>query len=236
MSKEMNPFELVQAQFDHNAELLNLDSALREFMREPERVIQFTIPIDMDNGTTKTFTGFRIQHSTARGPAKGGLRFAEDETIDMVRQLAMMMSWKCAAVDIPLGGGKGGIIVDPRKLSDRETERLCRGWVRKVYDFVGPEIDVPAPDVGTNSQDMLWIMDEYDTINRNRKPGFVTGKAVGVGGSLGRTEATGYGTVYCIREALKRLGIDFKDATASIQGAGNVAQYTAKNLFNMAGK
>lgn len=236
MSKEMNPFELVQAQFDHNAELLNLDSALREFMREPERAIQFTIPIDMDNGTTKTFTGFRIQHSTARGPAKGGLRFAEDETIDMVRQLAMMMAWKCAAVDIPLGGGKGGIIVDPRKLSDRETERLCRGWVRKVYDFVGPEIDVPAPDVGTNPQDMLWIMDEYDTINRNRKPGFVTGKAVGVGGSLGRTEATGYGTVYCIREALKRLGIDFKDATASIQGAGNVAQYTCEKFIQYGGK
>ncbi|MBA7615705.1 NAD-specific glutamate dehydrogenase [subsurface metagenome] len=236
MSKEMNPFKLVQAQFDHNAESLNLDPALREFMRESERVIQFTIPIDMDNGTTKTFTGFRVQHSTARGPAKGGLRFAEDETIDMVRQLAMMMAWKCAVVDIPLGGGKGGIIVDPRKLSDRETERLCRGWVRKVYDFVGPEIDVPAPDVGTNPQDMLWIMDEYDTINRNRKPGFVTGKAVGVGGSLGRTEATGYGTVYCIREALKRLGIDFKDATASIQGAGNVAQYTCEKFVQYGGK
>jgi len=236
MSKEMNPFKLVQAQFDHNAELLNLDSALREFMREPERAIQFTIPIDMDNGTTKTFTGFRVQHSTARGPAKGGLRFAEDETIDMVKQLAMMMAWKCAVVDIPLGGGKGGIVLDPRKLSDRETERLCRGWVRKVYDLVGPEIDVPAPDVGTNPQDMLWIMDEYDVINRNRKPGFVTGKAVGVGGSLGRTEATGYGTVYCIREALKRLGIDFKDATASIQGAGNVAQYTCEKFVQYGGK
>ncbi len=232
----MNPFELVQTQFDHNAESLNLDSALREFMREPERAIQFTVPIDMDNGTTKTFTGFRVQHSTARGPAKGGLRFAEDETIDMVRQLAMMMAWKCAVVDIPLGGGKGGIILDPRKLSDRETERLCRGWVRKVYDFVGPEIDVPAPDVGTNPQDMLWIMDEYDTINRNRKPGFVTGKAVGVGGSLGRTEATGYGTVYCIREALKRLDINFKYATASIQGAGNVAQYTCEKFVQYGGK
>jgi len=232
----MNPFKLVQAQFDHNAELLNLDPALGEFMREPERAMQFTIPIDMDNGTTKTFTGFRVQHSTARGPAKGGLRFAEDETIDMVKQLAMMMAWKCAVVDIPLGGGKGGIIVDPRKLSDRETERLCRGWVRKVYDIVGPEIDVPAPDIGTNPQDMLWIMDEYDTINRNRKPGFVTGKAVGVGGSLGRTEATGYGVVYCIREALKRLGIDFKEATASIQGAGNVAQYTCEKFVQCGGK
>ena len=232
----MNPFKLVQAQFDQNAERLNLDPAFREFLREPERVIQFTIPIDMDNGTTKTFIGYRSQHSTARGPAKGGLRFAEDETIDMVKQLAMMMAWKCAVVDIPLGGGKGGIVVDPRKLSDRETERLCRGWVRKVYDLVGPEIDVPAPDVGTNPQDMLWIMDEYDVINRNRKPGFVTGKAVGVGGSLGRTEATGYGVVYCIREALKRLGINFKDATASIQGAGNVARYAVEKFVQYGGK
>lgn len=236
MSKEMNPFELVQAQFDHNAERLCLDPALCEFLREPERVIQFTIPVDMDNGITKTFTGFRVQHSTARGPAKGGLRFAEDETIDMIKQLAMMMAWKCAVVDIPLGGGKGGVVIDPRKLSNGETEKLCRGWVRKVYDFVGPDIDVPAPDVGTNPQDMLWIMDEYDVIARSRKPGFVTGKAVGVGGSLGRTEATGYGTVYCIREVLKRLGIDFKDATASIQGAGNVAQYTCEKFVQYGGK
>lgn len=236
MSKEMNLFELVQAQFDHNAERLCLDPALCEFLREPERVIQFTIPVDMDNGITKTFTGFRVQHSTARGPAKGGLRFAEDETIDMVKQLAMMMAWKCAVVDIPLGGGKGGVVIDPRKLSNGETEKLCRGWVRKVYDFVGPDIDVPAPDVGTNPQDMLWIMDEYDVIARSRKPGFVTGKAVGVGGSLGRTEATGYGTVYCIREVLKRLGIDFKDATASIQGAGNVAQYTCEKFVQYGGK
>jgi len=236
MSKEMNLFEMVQAQFDHNAEKLNLDPALRAFMREPERQLQFTIPVDMDDGTTKTFTGFRIQHSTARGPAKGGIRFAKDETIDMVRSLATMMTWKCAVVDIPLGGAKGGIIVDPRELSDRETERLCRGWVRRVYDFVGPEMDIPAPDVATNPQDMLWIMDEYDTIARCRKPGFVTGKVVGIGGSLGRTEATGYGVVYCIREALKRLGIDFKDAIASIQGAGNVARYAVEKFVQYGGK
>jgi len=236
MSKEMNPFELVQAQFDQNAERLGLDPAMREFLREPERVIQFTIPIDMDDGTTRTFIGFRSQHSTARGPAKGGLRFAADETIDMVKQLAMMMAWKCAVVDIPLGGGKGGVVVDPRELSDREVERLCRGWVRRVYDIVGPEIDVPAPDVATNPQDMLWIMDEYETIARCRKPGFVTGKMVGVGGSLGRTEATGYGVVYCIREALKRLGIDFREATASIQGAGNVARYACEKFVQYGGK
>ncbi len=190
----------------------------------------------MDDGTTKTFTGFRVQHSTARGPAKGGLRFAEDETIDMVRGLAMMMTWKCAVVNIPLGGGKGGVVCNPRELSDRETEKLCRGWVRKVYDFIGTEMDVPAPDVATNPQDMLWIMDEYDTIARSRKPGVVTGKAVGVGGSLGRTEATGFGAIYCVREALKRLNIDFKDATLSIQGAGNVASYAVKKFTEYGGK
>jgi len=154
----------------------------------------------------------------------------------MVRGLAMMMAWKCAVVDIPLGGSKGGIIVDPRKLSERETERLCRGWVRKVYDIVGPEMDVPAPDVATNPQDMLWIMDEYDTLARSRKPGFVTGKSVGVGGSLGRTEATGYGVIYCVRESFKRLGLDFKGATASIQGAGNNAQYCCDMFTKYGGK
>lgn len=236
MTIERNPFKIVQAQFDHNAEVLGLDPALRAFMREPERQLQVTIPVDMDNGTTKTFTGFRVQHSTARGPTKDGIRFAAEKTLDMVHGLAMMMAWKCAVVDIPLGGAKGGIIVDPRKLSERETERLCRGWVRKVYDFVGPEMDVPAPDVATNPQDMLWIMDEYDTIARCRKPGFVTGKAVGLGGSLGRTEATGYGVIYCVREAFKRLGLDFKGATVSIQGAGNNAQYCCELFTQYGGK
>ncbi len=235
-NKEISQFEIVQAQFDTNAENCNLAQPICEFLRQAEREIIVRIPVEMDNGSTKTFTGFRVQHSTARGPAKGGLRFAEDETLDMVRALAMMMAWKCAVVNIPLGGGKGGVICNPRELSDRETEKLCRGWVRKVYDFVGPEMDVPAPDVATNPQDMLWIMDEYDTIARCRKPGFVTGKAVGVGGSLGRTEATGYGVIYCVRESLKRLNIDFKGATASIQGAGNNAQYCCEKFVEYGGK
>lgn len=234
--KEMNQFEIVQAQFDANAEKCGLSQPMREFLREAEREIRVRIPVEMDDGTTKTFTGFRVQHSTARGPAKGGLRFAEDETIDMVRALAMMMAWKCAVVNIPLGGGKGGVACNPRELSERETEKLCRGWVRKVYDFVGPDMDVPAPDVATNPQDMLWIMDEYDTIARSRKPGFVTGKTVGVGGSLGRTEATGYGVIYCVREALKRLNISFEGATASIQGAGNNAQYCCEKFVEYGGK
>jgi len=234
--KEMNPFKICQAQFDSNADKCDLCDSVAEFLREAEREIIVRIPVEMDDGTTKTFTGFRVQHSTARGPAKGGLRFAEDETLDMVRGLAMMMTWKCAVVNIPLGGGKGGVKCDPRALSDRETEKLCRGWVRKVYDIVGPEIDVPAPDVATNPQDMLWIMDEYDTIARSRRPGFVTGKGVGVGGSLGRTEATGFGVVFCVREALKRMNIDFKDATLSIQGAGNVASYAVKKFVGFGGK
>jgi glutamate dehydrogenase (NAD(P)+) len=234
--KKMNPFEIVQSQFDANADKCSLGQPIREFLREAEREIRVRIPVEMDDGSTKTFTGFRVQHSTARGPAKGGLRFAEDETIDMVRGLAMMMTWKCAVVNIPLGGGKGGVACNPRELSDRETEKLCRGWVRKVYDFVGPEMDVPAPDVATNPQDMLWIMDEYDTIARSRKPGFVTGKAVGVGGSLGRTEATGFGAIFCVREALKRMNIDFKDATLSIQGAGNVASYAVRKFTEYGGK
>ena len=234
--KELNPFEIVQAQFDENARKGNLDKSMQEFLREAEREIQIRIPVEMDDGTTKTFTGFRVQHSTARGPAKGGLRFAANETIDMVRALAIMMTWKCAVVNIPLGGGKGGVACDPRELSERETEKLCRGWVRKVFDLVGPDMDVPAPDVATNPQDMLWIMDEYDTIARSRKPGFVTGKAVGVGGSLGRTEATGYGVIYCVREAFKRLNIDFKGTTASIQGAGNNAQYCCEKFTEYGGK
>ena len=234
--QKMNPFKICQLQFDSNAEKCDLCQSMQEFLREAEREIRVRIPVEMDDGTTKTFTGFRVQHSTARGPSKGGLRFAEDETIDMVRALAMMMAWKCAVVNIPLGGGKGGVVCNPRELSDRETEKLCRGWVRKVYDIVGPEMDVPAPDVATNPQDMLWIMDEYDTIARSRKPGFVTGKSVGVGGSLGRTEATGYGVIYCVREALKRLNIDFKDATASIQGAGNNAQYCCEKFVEYGGK
>ena len=234
--KEMNPFQIVQTQLDGNAKKCNLDESMCQFLREAEREMRVRIPVEMDDGTTKTFTGFRVQHSTARGPAKGGLRFAEDETVDMVRGLAMMMTWKCAVVNIPLGGGKGGVICNPRELSDRETEKLCRGWVRKVYDFVGPEMDVPAPDVATNPQDMLWIMDEYDTIVRSRKPGFVTGKSVGVGGSLGRTEATGFGAIFCVREALKRMNIDFKDATLSIQGAGNVATYAVRKFTEYGGK
>jgi len=232
--KAFNPFEMAQKQFDGVAEKLGLDQGTRDLLRNPSRELHFTIPVRMDNGSVKIFRGFRIQHNDARGPAKGGIRFHPHETIDTVKALATWMTWKCAVVDIPLGGGKGGVICDPRELSDREQEKICRGWVRQVSKLVGPLNDVPAPDVMTHGQHMLWMMDEYEVINGGKYPGFITGKPVGMGGSLGRTEATGYGVVYTVREAMKELGIPIQGATAAIQGAGNVAQY-ALDLFTQYG-
>ena len=161
----------------------------------------------MDDGSVKVFRGFRVQHNDARGPGKGGIRFHPQETVDTVRALSMWMTWKCAVVDIPLGGAKGGVICDPHNLSQREQEQICRGWVRQVAKNVGPISDVPAPDVMTNAQHMMWMLDEFEEIHGGRYPGFITGKPVDLGGSQGRTEATGYGLVFTLREALKELGI-----------------------------
>ena len=221
-----NPFEMAQRQFDGVAEKLGLDMGTREFLRVPMREYNFSIPVRMDDGGTKVYRGFRVQHCDARGPAKGGIRFHPHETVDTVRALATWMTWKTAVVDIPLGGGKGGVICDPREMSDREQEQICRGYIRQIAKNIGPVQDIPAPDVMTNKQHMLWMMDEYEHIIGGQYPGVITGKPVGMGGSLGRTEATGYGVVYTAREALKEIGIDIKDATVSIQGSGNVAQYT----------
>ena len=232
--KAFNPFDLARQQFDAVAEKLGLDQGTCDFLRSPMREIHFGIPVRMDDGNVKVFRGFRVQHNDARGPAKGGIRFHPQETIDTVRALATWMTWKTAVVDIPLGGGKGGVICDPHNLSDREPERLCRGWVRQIFNNVGPVQDVPAPDVMTHGQHMLWMMDEYETLAGGRYPGFITGKPVGMGGSLGRTEATGYGVIYTVREAMKELGIEMQGATASVQGAGNVAQY-AIDLFQQYG-
>jgi glutamate dehydrogenase (NAD(P)+) len=235
-SKPFNPFEMAQTQFDAVAERLGLDQATRDLLRTPLREYHFNIPVRMDDGTYKVFKGFRVQHSDARGPCKGGIRFHPQETVDTVKALATWMTWKCAVVDIPLGGGKGGVICDPHNLSDREQEAICRGWVRQVARNVGPLQDVPAPDVMTNGQHMLWMMDELEKVRGEKLPGFITGKPVGMGGSLGRTEATGYGVVYTIREAMKHLGIDIKGATLAIQGAGNVAQYTIDLFTRYGGK
>ena len=229
MIKEaFNPFRMAQAQFDSVADKLELDAATRDLLRNPMREYSFNIPIQMDDGSRKVFRGFRVQHNDARGPCKGGIRFHPQETIDTVRALSMWMTWKCAVVDIPLGGGKGGVICDPHNLSAREQEQICRMWVRQLSRDVGPIADVPAPDVMTSAQHMLWMLDEYETIHGGKYPGFITGKPVGMGGSLGRTEATGFGVVYTIREALRLLNVRPEDTIASVQGFGNVAQFAIR--------
>jgi len=230
-----NEFEMAQRQFDHVAELLKLDPQVREILRWPMREFSFRIPVRMDDGTIRVFQGFRVQHNDARGPNKGGIRFHPAETLDMVRALATWMTWKCAVVDIPLGGGKGGVVVDPATLSTGEKERLVRGWVNVMWRNIGPRQDVPAPDVGTNPQMMGWMMDEYSRLSGVYTPGVFTGKPVGGGGSLGRTEATGYGVIYTVREAMKQLGIDSTKCTAAVQGFGNVAQYAAIGFIEMLG-
>ncbi len=231
-----NPFETAQRQFDHAADLLDLNQATRDFLRNPMREYHFTIPVKMDDGNMKVFKGFRVQHNDARGPAKGGIRFHPMETIDTVRALSMWMTWKTAVADIPLGGGKGGVICDPHHLSRTEQEQICRGWVRQVVKNVGPNVDVPAPDVMTNPQHMLWMLDEYELIRGERLPGFITGKPVGMGGSKGRTEATGYGLMITVREALKELKMKPENTTASFQGFGNVGRYAIELYQRMGGK
>jgi glutamate dehydrogenase len=236
MEKPFNAFEMAQKQFDAAAEKLGLDQAARDLLRNPLREYHFLVPVRMDDGSYKVFRGFRVQHSDARGPCKGGIRFHPHETVDTVRALAMWMTWKTAVVDIPLGGGKGGVICDPHNLSDREQEGICRGWVRQVAPNVGPAQDVPAPDVMTHGQHMLWMMDEYERIHGAKYPGFITGKPVGMGGSLGRTEATGFGVMYTVREAMKELGIDIKNSVGAFQGFGNVSQYAVKLYKEYGGK
>lgn len=227
MTGTTNAFEMAQQQFDHVAKLLKLDPSVCELLRWPMREFQFRIPVRMDNGTLRVFQGYRVQHNDARGPNKGGIRFHPAETIDTVRALATWMTWKCAVADIPLGGGKGGVIVDPATLSTTEKERLCRGFIQAIWRNIGPRQDVPAPDVGTTPQMMGWMMDEYSKLTGAYTPGVITGKPLGGGGSLGRTEATGFGVIYNIREAMKHLKMAPEKSTAAIQGFGNVSQYAA---------
>ena len=234
MSRTYNAYETAKEQFDKIAEFLDLDRATKDLLREPLREFHFSIPVRMDDGNVKIFKGFRVQHNDALGPAKGGIRFHPQETIDTVRALAMWMTWKCSVVDIPLGGAKGGIICDPHDLSQREQERLCRGWVRQMARNIGPLLDIPAPDVMTTGQHMLWMLDEYELIYGGRYPGAITGKPVGMGGSLGRIEATGYGLIFTVREALRELEIRVEDTKASVQGFGNVGQH-AIELYNKLG-
>jgi glutamate dehydrogenase/leucine dehydrogenase len=231
----LNPFEMAQRQFDEVADQLGLDDGVRAMLRWPLREFRFRIPVRMDDGTLRVFDGYRVQHNDARGPSKGGIRWAANETLDTVRALATWMTWKCAVADIPLGGGKGGVVVDPATLSVREKEQICRGWVDQMWKNIGPRTDVPAPDVGTTPQMMGWMMDEYSKLHGEYTPGVITGKPVGGGGSLGRTEATGYGAIYVVREAFKHLGIDPAGTRVSIHGFGNVAQYASLGYIEMLG-
>jgi len=229
-TKSYNPYRMAQAQLERIAEMLELDEATREFLLTPSREYQFTIPVRMDDGNVRVFHGYRIVHNDARGPGKGGIRFHPLETIDTIRALAIWMTWKCAVVDIPLGGSFGGVTCDPHILSQREQEQLCRSWVRRLSKTVGPLLDVPAPDIMTNAQHMLWMLDEYEVIRGEKYPGFITGKPVSMGGSQGGLEATGFGLVFTVREALKELGLRPAETSASVQGFGNVGRYAVKLL------
>lgn len=225
MPELINAFQMAQSQFDNVAEQLNLDPQVAEILRWPAREFKFQIPVHMDDGSIRTFFGYRVQHNDARGPSKGGIRFHPSETLDTVRALAMWMTWKTAIADIPLGGGKGGVPVDSATLSVKEKEKLCRGWITQMWRNIGPRQDVPAPDVGTTPQMMGWMMDEYSKLVGQYTPGVITGKPVGGGGSLGRTEATGFGAIYTVREAMKHLKLEPSQTSAAIQGFGNVSQY-----------
>jgi glutamate dehydrogenase len=232
---EDNTFDVARGLFDRIAERLRLDGATRELLRSPLREYHFAIPIRMDDGSRRVFRAVRVQHNDARGPFKGGIRFHPSVSADEVRALAMAMTWKTAVVDLPLGGAKGAVLCDPRELSDGEQERLCRGWVRQIARGVGPAIDVPAPDMMTSAKHMAWMMDEYEVIFGTKAPGAVTGKPLGIGGSLGRTESTGYGVVLALREALALLGIAIQDTRASVQGFGKVAQHAIRRYTSLGG-
>jgi len=231
----LNPFEISQRQLDMAAEKLNLDPQVHELLREPLRILEVHFPVRMDDGVYKTFTGFRVQYNDARGPTKGGLRFHPEETIDTVKALAAWMTWKCAVVGIPYGGGKGGVICNPKELSTTELEGIARGYVRAVGRFIGPERDVPAPDVYTTPQIMGWMMDEYSKMVGYNVPGVITGKPIPLGGSLGRGDATARGAVYCIIEAASELDIDLKGATVAIQGYGNAGYFCGTLMEELAG-
>ncbi|MFN2160286.1 MAG: Glu/Leu/Phe/Val family dehydrogenase [Anaerolineales bacterium] len=225
---ELNPFAIAQAQLDEAAKVLQLDAATHELLRWPLRELHVTLPVKMDDGSTQVFRGFRVQYNDARGPTKGGIRYHPDETIDTVRALAAWMTWKCAMVDIPLGGGKGGIICNPRQLSQGELERLSRAYIRQVGRLIGIEKDVPAPDVYTNPQVMAWMMDEFSFLKGYNEFGVITGKPIPLGGSAGRGDATARGGIYTLREAGKALGIELKGATTAIQGYGNAGSFAHK--------
>jgi len=226
--EDLNPFRISQIQFDMAAEYLKLDPGLRQILRTPKRVMEVSIPVKMDNGQLKVFTGYRVQHNVARGPAKGGIRYHPNVTLDEVKALAAWMTWKTAAVNIPYGGGKGGVVCDPKRMSRGELERMTRRYTSEILPIIGPERDVPAPDVYTDSQTMAWIMDTYSMTLGYSSLGVVTGKPTSLGGSVGRTEATARGCLYVVEEACKLKKLSLRGATVAIQGFGNAGSVAAR--------
>lgn len=231
-SDEKNPFEAMSERFDRAAQLLGLEPDLYAVMRVPSREIKVYIPVKMDSGHIEVFEGFRVQHNFARGPAKGGIRYAPDVTLDEVKALSAWMTWKCAVVNVPFGGGKGGIICDPRQMSLGELERLTRRYTAELIDFIGPDRDVPAPDMNTNEQTMAWIMDTYSMHARHTVTAVVTGKPVALGGSLGRREATGRGVLFTVNEAIKRFNLTPEQTSVVVQGSGNVGGIGANLMYD----
>ena len=231
--KEDNPFESMMQRFDEAAQKLNLDPNIYKILRWPSREITLYIPVQMDDGNFQVFTGYRVQHNFARGPAKGGIRYSPDVNLDEVRALASWMTWKCAVVNIPFGGGKGGIVCNPQEMSRGELERLTRRYTSDLMDFIGPERDVPAPDMNTNEQTMAWIMDTYSMHMRHTVTAVVTGKPVEIGGSKGRREATGRGLLFVCNEACKKFNLAFEDTRVVIQGAGNVGGVAAQLMYDL---
>ena len=224
---KVNPFEVAQKQLDECARILKLDPDLHAMLRVPMRELHVSLPIRMDDGSVKIFQGFRVQYNNARGPTKGGIRFHPDETIDTVRALAAWMTWKSALLDLPLGGAKGGIICNPKEMSQGELERLSRAYIQAIHQFIGPDKDIPAPDVYTNPQIMAWMMDEYSKIAGKNQFGVITGKPLSLWGSAGRGDATARGGIYILREAAKECGVDLKKASVAVQGYGNAGYYVA---------
>lgn len=234
MAKELNVFEMAQAQVKNACDKLGMEPNVYELLKEPQRVIEVNIPVKMDDGSIKIFKGFRSQHNDAVGPTKGGIRFHPNVSLEEVKALSIWMTFKCSVTGIPYGGGKGGIIVDPSELSKGELERLSRGYIDGIYKLIGEKVDVPAPDVNTNGQIMAWMVDEYNKLTGTSAIGTLTGKPVDFGGSKGRNEATGYGVAVTVREACKKMGIT--EPRVAVQGFGNVGAFTVKNIQKLGGK
>src|SRR5246127_2267479 len=234
--EDLNPFRIAQIQFDMAAEFLKLDPGLRQILRTPKRILEVSLPTKMDNGQVKVLTGYRVQHNVARGPGKGGIRFHPNVTLDEVKALAAWMTWKTAVVNVPFGGAKGGIICDPKRMSKSELERMTRRYASEILPLIGPDQDIPAPDVYTDSQTMAWIMDTYSMMKGHTIPGVVTGKPISIGGSLGRAEATARGPGVVVAEACELKKIPLRGASVAIQGFGNAGATAARLFFEKKAK